>query len=135
VLHVRGVLLLDAATFLVSAALLGRLPSMPRSGAGPQARFLAATGAGLRYLWGERTLRAVTLGYFAVVACNGVDDVALVFLATDTLGTGDSAVGCCWAPSASGCWRGTRCWRGREGESRWLCCCWPALPSAAPATC
>jgi MFS family permease len=93
VLDVRGVLLLDAATFLVSAALLGLLPGMPRPGSGRHARFLADTGAGLRYLWGESTVRAVALGYFAVVACNGVDDVALVFLGTDTLGAGGSAVG------------------------------------------
>jgi MFS family permease len=35
----------------------------------------------------------VTLGLVAIVACNGIDDVALVFLATDTLGGGDGAVG------------------------------------------
>ena len=39
------------------------------------------------------TVRAVALGYFAIVACNGIDDVALVFLATDTLGGGEGAVG------------------------------------------
>jgi MFS family permease len=38
-------------------------------------------------------VRAVTLGYVAIVACNGIDDVALVFLATDTLGGGEGAVG------------------------------------------
>jgi Major Facilitator Superfamily len=38
-------------------------------------------------------VRAVALGYVAIVACNGIDDVALVFLATDTLGGGDGAVG------------------------------------------
>ena len=36
---------------------------------------------------------AVALGYVAIVACNGIDDVALVFLATDTLGGGAGAVG------------------------------------------
>ena len=41
--------------------------------------FLADTGTGLRYLWGEPAVRAVALGYFAIVACNGIDDVALVF--------------------------------------------------------
>ena len=92
-LDVRGVLLLDAASFLVSAALLGRLPGTPGSGSGGQARLLADTGAGLRYLWGQPTVRAVALGSFAVVACNGVDDVALVFLATGTLRAGSSAVG------------------------------------------
>ena len=42
---------------------------------------------------GERTVRAVALGYLAIVACNGIGDVALVFLATDTLGGGEGAVG------------------------------------------
>lgn len=95
VLDVRGVLLVDAATFLVSAVVLGLLPALP--GAAPEdgrrPSFLADARAGLRYLGGEATVRAVALGYFAIVACNGIDDVALVFLATDTLGAGEAAVG------------------------------------------
>lgn len=95
VLDVRGVLLVDAATFLVSAVVLGFLPALP--GAAPEdgrrPSFLAEARAGLRYLGGEATVRAVALGYFAIVACNGIDDVALVFLATDTLGAGEAAVG------------------------------------------
>ena len=95
VLGVRGVLLVDAATFLVSAALLGFLPAMPGAGPGRERRasFLADARTGLRYLWGQPLVRAVALGYVAIVACNGIDDVALVFLATDTLGGGDGAVG------------------------------------------
>ena len=94
VLEVRGVLLVDAATFGVSAVLLGFLPALGAApGLGRQASFLADAGAGLGYLWREPTVRAVTLGYVAIVACNGIDDVALVFLATDTLGGGEGAVG------------------------------------------
>jgi MFS family permease len=94
VLDVRGVLLVDAATFGVSAVLLGRLPALPgAAAAGRRPSFLADARAGLRYLGGEATLRAVALGWFAIVACNGIDDVALVFLATDTLGAGQAAVG------------------------------------------
>jgi MFS family permease len=95
VLDVRGVLAVDAATFLVSAVLLRFLPAMPGTvpGLGRQASFLADAGGGLRYVWAEPTVRAVTLGYVAIVACNGIDDVALVFLATDTLGGGEGAVG------------------------------------------
>ena len=95
VLEVRGVLLVDAATFGVSAVLLRLLPvlAVRQPGQDRPASFLADARTGLRYLWGERTVRAVALGYFAIVACNGVDDVALVFLATDTLGGGDGAVG------------------------------------------
>jgi MFS family permease len=96
VLEVRGVLLVDAASFLVSAALLGFLPPLAGSGDGDRARpasFLADAGAGLRYLRGQPILRVVVGGYVAVVACTGIDDVALVFLATGTFGAGESAAG------------------------------------------
>jgi MFS family permease len=94
-LGVRGVLLLDAASFLVSAVLLGFLPAMPAAGPGRDGRasFLADARTGLRHVRDEPTVRAVVLGFFAIVACNGIDDVALVFLATDTLGGGGGAVG------------------------------------------
>jgi len=95
VLEVRGVLLVDAASFLVSAALLGLLPPLagPARGAGPRPSFLADAAGGLRYLRGQAVMRAVILGYVAVVACTGIDDVALVFLATGTFGAGGAAVG------------------------------------------
>jgi MFS family permease len=95
VLDVRGVLLVDAATFGVSAVLLGLLPALP--GAAPDGSrrrsYLADARAGLRYLRGEAVLRAVVGGYVTIVACNGIDDVALVFLATGTLGAGPAAAG------------------------------------------
>jgi MFS family permease len=95
VLDVRGVLLVDAATFGVSAVVLGLLPPLPGAApdGGGRPSFLADARAGLRYLGGQATVRAVVFGYFAIVACNGIDDVALVFLATDTLGAGEAAVG------------------------------------------
>ena len=95
VLEVRGVLLVDAASFLVSAALLGFLPALsgPGRGPGPRPSFLADAAGGLRYLRGQAVVRAVALGYLAVVACTGIDDVALVFLATGTFGAGGTAVG------------------------------------------
>ncbi|HEY2094879.1 MAG TPA: MFS transporter, partial [Pseudonocardia sp.] len=106
-LGVRGVLLLDAGTFVVSALLLARLPALRRAGAadgdgdggdGPGGALEApaglgrATRDGLAYLLRARVARAVVLGTFAVVACNGIDDVALVFLNRDVLGGGDSAI-------------------------------------------
>ena len=95
VLEVRGVLLVDAATFAVSAGLLGLLPALADRGPGQDrsASFLADARAGLRAVWAERTVRAVVGGYVAIVACNGIDDVALVFLATGPLGGGEGAVG------------------------------------------
>ncbi|MGQ0775881.1 MAG: MFS transporter [Pseudonocardiales bacterium] len=88
-------LLLDAATFLVSAALLAFLPSLKQDSPTGTARatFLDDTKAGLRYIWATPLVRAICLGFFTIVACTGIDDVALVFLATDILGGGDSAVG------------------------------------------
>ncbi len=95
VLDTRGVLLLDAATFLASAALLTFLPSSKRDSRTGTARatFLADTKAGLRYIWATPMVRTIGLGFFAIVAFNGIDDVALVFLATANLGGGDTAVG------------------------------------------
>jgi MFS family permease len=98
---VRGVLIVDAATFLVSAALLiglrGRTtasaPAEPRQGSSLPASLLADARSGLGYIWAAPAVRVIALGFFAVVACNGIDDVALVLLATENLGAGDSAVG------------------------------------------
>ncbi len=92
VLEIRGVLLVDAATFAVSAVLLARLPAVPPAvGLGSRTSFRADARVGLRYLWTEKVLRIVTLGFLAVVAFNGVDDVALVFLPRDDLGGSQSA--------------------------------------------
>ena len=95
VLEVRGVLAVDAASFLISAALLGFLPALagPARPPGPRPSFLADAAGGLRYLRGQAVMRVVVLGYVAVVACTGIDDVALVFLATGTFGAGEAAVG------------------------------------------
>jgi MFS family permease len=95
VLDVRGVLLIDATTFLVSATLLAFLPAMQRREPEPGRRvsFVADTTDGLRLISTNQLVRTIVLGYFAIVAFNGIDDVALVFLATDTLASSESAVG------------------------------------------
>lgn len=90
----RGVLLVDAASVAVSALLLTRLPALTPAAA-------AATGAprlfeqareGLGYIWSVRPVRILTLGFCGIVLVNGIDDVALLLLATDTLRAGESAV-------------------------------------------
>jgi MFS family permease len=87
---VPGVLLVDAATFGLSALLLLAVPSLrPASSDGG---LLGSAREGVRFMWSHKAVRAIALGFCAVVACNGVDDVALVFLAHDTFGAGDSAV-------------------------------------------
>ncbi len=99
VMGVRGVLLVDAATFLVSAALLASLPSLPPAsvGGGVRGSFLGDVRAGLGYAWSVPVVRIVGLGFFAVVAFNGIDDVALVFLARESLGGGDPAASILYA--------------------------------------
>ena len=90
-LGVSGVLLVDAASFLVSALVLLALPSMRPRAAGHEP-LLASARAGLAFLRAPGPVRVIVLGFCAVVACNGVDDVALVFLARDTFHAGDAAV-------------------------------------------
>lgn len=89
VVGVRGVLLVDAASFALSAVLLLLLPRLPAAGS---AGLLGSAREGLAFIWSHKAVRVIALGFCAVVACNGVDDVALVFLAHDTFGAGDAAV-------------------------------------------
>jgi MFS family permease len=90
VVGVPGVLLVDAASFGASALLLLAVPPLrPEASADT---LLGSARDGVRFIWSHKAVRVIALGFCAVVACNGVDDVALVFLATDTYGAGDSAV-------------------------------------------
>lgn len=103
VLSVPGVLVLDALTFLVSPLLLGGLPRLRPAGRAAAAPGLARqAAAGLRVLWRQRLLRAVSLGFLVVVAFNGVDDVALVFLGRETLRASDAATSLLYAGSGLG---------------------------------
>jgi MFS family permease len=90
----RGVLLVDAASFAVSALLLTRLPALSPTSAGATVapRLFAQAREGLGYIWSVRPVRILTLGFCGIVLVNGIDDVALLLLATDTLRAGQSAV-------------------------------------------
>ncbi|WP_308820099.1 MFS transporter [Pseudonocardia alni] len=94
VIGIQGVLLADAASFGISALIIARLPALPPTkdvgDAAPGGLFEQAR-EGLGYLWRRRSLRIITLGFCAVVAANGIDDVALLVLATENLGAGESA--------------------------------------------
>jgi MFS family permease len=98
-LGVRAAFALDAATFLFSALLLFRLPSMAPTAPGEPrgsdvARgFVSEVGEGLSYLLSHRVARAVALGLFLSVAFAALDNVALVFMVTETLGAGGAAYG------------------------------------------
>lgn len=88
---IRGVLIVDAMSFLVSVALLWRLPALPPVNADtklPAARVIWHESlTGLRYIWRNRIVRVIVLGFSLLVACTALDDVALVFLAKHSLHT------------------------------------------------
>ena len=93
---IRGVLLIDAASFLLSAGVLVFLPKLPpvaTEGGGPPVSLLQQARLGLGYIVSAPAVRVIALGFCTVVAFNGVDDVALVVLAKDTFRAGDPAVG------------------------------------------
>jgi MFS family permease len=88
-LGTRGVLAVDAASFVVSAALLTGLPRLTPVALEVESLWRGAR-TGLGYVARHRTVRVVGLGFCAVVLCTGVDDVALVVLAKEDLRAGDS---------------------------------------------
>ncbi len=93
-LGVPGVLLVDAASFVVSAVLLARLPALPPAAdrTGPPASLFGQARAGLGYIASSRPVLIIVAGFCAVVAANGIDDVALLVLATEDLRAGESVV-------------------------------------------
>lgn len=95
VLDTRGLLFVDAATFGLSAVLLALLPPLPREPT--EKTFGAGTREGVAYIWRTPVVRAIGLGFVAVVAFSGVDDVALVFLGRDALGAGDAGTALLYA--------------------------------------
>jgi MFS family permease len=104
VLGIRGVLLVDAGTFLISAVLLLGLPAMPPRELGMQddGSFLRHAGRGIRDVWRAVGLRVVIISFAVVVAFNGVDDLALVFLASGSLGATESGTSLLYAGAAAG---------------------------------
>lgn len=87
-LAIPGLLLFDAATFAVSAAFLITLPLATRAAAkdsGARVPFLSSAKDGISFIRRHRYLRVITAGFCAVVLFNAVDDVALVYLAGDSL--------------------------------------------------
>jgi predicted MFS family arabinose efflux permease len=91
---IQTALAADAATFVVSALLLARLPALaPVRDPAAATGVWAEAGAGLRYVATHRQVRVLVLTLFLLVAFAGVDDVALVFLTGDQLGAGPAGYG------------------------------------------
>ncbi|HET9143888.1 MFS transporter [Actinophytocola sp.] len=94
---VSGVLLVDAASFFLSGLLLTGIASLPPGTGepedGPKEPFLASARAGLGYIWSVPAVRIIALTFCVVVAFNGIDDVAIVYLVRDTLQAPEFTVG------------------------------------------
>lgn len=93
-LGIRGALAVDAASFLLSAALLLGVPKLPPMRArAERSSFMADTREGLAYVRRHAIARAVVVTLFLGVAFAGIDNVALVFLSRDVLGAGPLGFG------------------------------------------
>jgi MFS family permease len=100
---VRGMLLADAVTFLISALLLMRLPALPSvTLEDERLSFLREASHGLQYIWKIRALRVITVGFCTLVAFSGSDDVALVFLAQGPLQGGETAASLLYGGAGTG---------------------------------
>jgi MFS family permease len=95
-LEPRGLLAVDLVTFVISPLLLTGLPRVGVRTPSGESVFTDAR-AGLAWMWRHRTVRAVALGFFGVVAFTAADDVALAFLGRETFHSGDSGVSLLYA--------------------------------------
>jgi MFS family permease len=86
-------LLVNAATFLGSAALSRALPATPPPAEAEPESLLASARTGARFVWADKILRALAINMFLLVAFIAVDNVALVFLVRETLGGSALAYG------------------------------------------
>ena len=86
---IRGALVVDALSFLLSAVVLLGVPALPpvRERA-DRSSFLTDTREGLAYVRRHAVARAVVVTLFLGVAFAGIDNVALVFLSREVLGAG-----------------------------------------------
>jgi MFS family permease len=89
---VNAAFVLDAATYVISAAFLSRIP-LPRPKADDDAGFLEELRAGLSYLAGSRVPLAIVVGAFLTILTVNATVPAEVFLAKRTFGAGDAGYG------------------------------------------
>lgn len=84
--------LLDAATYVVSAAFLYRIP-LPRPRIEETNGLIRELGSGLKYLSGARIPLAIVVGAFLTILTINLTVPAEVFLAKETFGAGDAGYG------------------------------------------
>jgi MFS family permease len=89
---VEAAFALDAATYLVSAALLSRI-RLPRPDTGENEGFVRELQAGLSYLARARVPLGIVVGGFLAMLATDLATPAEVFLAKETFGAGDVGYG------------------------------------------
>ena len=91
---VRGALFVNAGSFLLSAGFLLGLPHLkPEEPEGEGLGIFAATREGLVFVRRDPIMRAVIIGLVFGVAAGGLDNVALVFMATRVFDAGPAGFG------------------------------------------
>jgi MFS family permease len=93
VVGVSGAFLLDAATYLISASLLSRIPLPSPQREGEEAGVLRELRSGFSYLAGARVPLAMMMGAFLTVLATDLATPAEVFLAKSTFDAGDVGYG------------------------------------------
>ena len=88
-----------AAVFGLSALLVSTLPALPPVAETEEETvgFLAAARSGLAFVWSTSLVKIIVVGFVGTVVFNGIDDVALVFLAVDVLGGSTAQAGLLYA--------------------------------------
>lgn len=86
-------ILVNAVTFLASAALTTRVPPTRPPADTEHEALLPATATAARFIWKDPMLRTVSISLGLLVAFLAVDNVALVFLVRETLGGSAFAYG------------------------------------------
>ena len=90
---VSGAFLLDAATYLISAGLLSRIPLPRPQREEEEVGVFRELRSGISYLVGARVPLAVMMGAFLTVLATDLATPAEVFLAKGTFGAGDVGYG------------------------------------------
>lgn len=90
---VRGALGVNAVSFLVSALLLAKLPSLTPATGEDRPGFFATVKEGLTFARRDPLIRAILVGLVLGVATGALDNVALVFMATRVFEAGPTGYG------------------------------------------